>query len=244
MLNLLCLLFSLISMLNQRVFFKFKIDSELVDGFNEESIVENHFVVGVSFESECLHESIKENSSFNQSKMLTNTVSRSSIEGNEGEGSHTLFIEPSFRHEGMGIFEVFGVSVNCNRYGLNESSLSNGDVLEHVILKGNTVEELASRSVETLGFLDGTVKVGEFKKDILRVISVAIKFVLKFLLDISILSEVPDGHTTEMSSGVHTSNVESHEFTDDFFEGEITKEVVLLQIVDKIFLGRLFTTTF
>lgn len=189
-----------------------------MDRFNEESVVKNHFVGGIAFEGEGLHEHVEHDSGFDQSKMLTDAISGTSVEGDEREGGHALFVEPSFRLEVMGIFEVLRVSVDSDGHGLNEGTLGNRDILEHMVLEGNTVEELTSRSIETLGFLDGTVKVGELEESVLRVIGVVVKFILEFLLDICSLSEIPDGHTAKMTSGVHTSNVESHEFTDDFFK--------------------------
>ena len=144
----------------------------------------------------------------------------------------------------MRIFPVFRIAVNCDRNRLNECSLGNENILEVMILKCNTIEELSCRSVEPLSFLDDSVKIREVQESFGRLISVGIEFCLQFSFNFRCLSEVPDSHSAKMSSCVHTSNIECHEFIDDLIQGHLTEEIVLFQIIAQIFLSAGFSTFF
>ena len=176
--------------------------------------------------------------------MLTNAITRTSIEGNESEWSNCRFIEPSLRLECMRIFPVFRIAVNCDRNRLDKCSLRNEDILEVMILQCNTIEELSCRPVESLSFLNDSVKIREVQESFGRLISVRIEFGLQFSLNIRCLSEIPDSHSTKMSSCVHTSDVECHEFIDDLIQRHLTEEIVLFQIIAQILLSARFSTFF
>jgi len=110
--------------------------------------------------------------------MLANAITRTSVEGNESEWSDCRFIEPSLRLELMRIFPVFGIAMNGNWNRFDKCSLGDENILEIMILKRNTIEDLSCRSVESLSFLDDSVKIREVQETLGRLIGVSIKFCL------------------------------------------------------------------
>ena len=52
---------------------------------DEETVIEDHFIARIQFKRESSHEDIEENSCFDKSEMLTNAISRASVEWNESE---------------------------------------------------------------------------------------------------------------------------------------------------------------